>query len=398
MDEQILLNGPIEAAGDAIGQALQWLRQMENILESLNEGVLIVDSQLRVVFMNEAVIRLGGYQRDEMLGRTPDAIFPPEDLPYLMRQREAGLREGHHRHEFYIPRKDGEKIPVIFSGRIIHGPDGREYVLLVVTDISAQKRVEEQLRASNAQLEKRQREIEAELSLAARVQQSLAPRSLVWNDVAVEAHYSPARSIGGDFGVVLPHGDDVLSLLVCDVSGHGIGSALVANRIYSETLHELEQRTGPAKLLHRLHDFVHHRIGADGFYFTMAAGRFVRRGHRMTFAAAGHPPAMLVANGVLRRLNSQSGILGCLPDARPSEAAQEIDLTSGDRLVLYTDGLTEVFNTRDEMFGVDGLEEVVRRSAKKPFAEMKQSILDGVAAWRSGPLVDDLSLVIVELR
>ena len=154
---------------------------------------------------------------------------------------------------------------MIYSDRIVQSPDGQEYVLLVVTDIRAQKRVEGQLRASNLRLEKRQQEIEAELSLAARVQQSLAPQSLLWNDVAVEAYYSPARTIGGDFGVVLPHGDAVLSLLVCDVSGHGIGSALVANRIYSETLHQLENNTGPSKLLRRLHDFVHNRIAADGF-------------------------------------------------------------------------------------------------------------------------------------
>jgi sigma-B regulation protein RsbU (phosphoserine phosphatase) len=220
----------------------------------------------------------------------------------------------------------------------------------------------------------------------------------LWNDVAVEAYYSPARTIGGDFGVVLPHGDAVLSLLVCDVSGHGIGSALVANRIYSETLHQLENNTGPSKLLRRLHDFVHNRIAADGFYFTMAASRFVQRGRRMAFAAAGHPPAMLISSGDLRRLDSHSGILGCLAEAVPSETNQEIDLTSGDRLILYTDGLTEIFNTRDEMLGVDGLEVLVRESARKPLAEMKQSILDGVAAWRNGPLADDLSLVIVEVR
>jgi len=371
---------------------------MESILEELNEGVAIVDSQLRIVFANAALIRLGGYERGELRGRKPEAIFPPEDMPYIMRQREAGQRHGRHRHEFYVPRKDGEKIPAIFSGCVIQGPDGQEYVLLLVTDISAQKRVEEQLRASNALLEKRQREIEAELSLAARVQESLAPRSLVWNDVAVEAYYSPARTIGGDFGVVLPHGHEVLSLLVCDVSGHGIGSALVANRIYSETLHELERNTGPSSLLRRLHHFVHDRIAPDGFYFTMAAGRFAERGRRMTFAAAGHPPAMLVSGGRLRLLDSQSGILGCLAETAPPDSADEIDLISGDRLVLYTDGLVEVFNQRDEMFGVEGLEGLVRQSAKRTLPEMKQAILDGVAQWRHGPLADDVSLVIVELR
>ena len=240
-------------------QTPDWLRQMESILEELNEGVAIVDDQLRVVFANEALLRLGMYSREEIRGQTPDAIFPAKDIPYLLRQHESGHRYGRSRSEFYLPRKNGERIPAIFSGRSIQGPDGQEYVLLIVTDISAQKRVEEQLRESNAQLEKRQMEIEAELSLAARVQQSLAPQSLVWNDVSVETYYNPARTIGGDFGVVFPHSDEVLTVLMCDVSGHGIGAALMANRIYSETLHQLERKAGPGIMLRRVHDFVHDR-------------------------------------------------------------------------------------------------------------------------------------------
>jgi PAS domain S-box-containing protein len=375
-----------------------WLRQMESILEELNEGVVIVDDQLRVVFANEALLRLGMYSREEIRGRTPDAIFPAKDIPYLLRQHESGHLYGRSRSEFYLPRKNGERIPAIFSGRSIQGPDGQEYVLLIVTDISAQKRIEEQLRESNAQLEKRQMEIEAELSLAARVQQSLAPQNLVWNDVSVETYYNPARTIGGDFGVVFPHGDDVLTILMCDVSGHGIGSALMANRIYSETLHQLERKVGPDTLLRHVHDFVHDRIATDGFYFTMAAMRFSRCGRRATFAAAGHPPAMLVSSGGVRLLESQNGILGCLAETAPTESVDEIELTSGDRLILYTDGLVEVFNHEEEMLGVEGFSRLVLDSAKRKLPEMRQAILDGVAAWSHGPLVDDVSLVIVEVR
>jgi hypothetical protein len=80
-----------------------WLRQMESILEELNEGVIIIDDQLRVIF---ALIRLGRYERREMQGHTPDAIFPREDLPYIMRQHELGQHYGRHRNEFYFPRKD----------------------------------------------------------------------------------------------------------------------------------------------------------------------------------------------------------------------------------------------------------------------------------------------------
>jgi PAS domain S-box-containing protein len=374
-----------------------WLLQMESVLEELNEGVVIVDDQLRIVFANEALLRLGMYSREEIRDRTPDEIFPAKDIPYLLRQHESSHRYGRSRNEFYLPRKNGERIPVIFSARDIQGPDGQEYVLLIVTDISAQKRVEAQLRESNALLENRQNEIEADLAIAERVQQSLAPHGLAWKNLSVEAYYSPARTIGGDFGVVLPQHDKFLDVVVCDVSGHGVGSALMANRIYSETLHALEHTREPATLLQRLHAFVQNRIPQEGFYFTMAAARFTEGGRRMTFAAGGQPPAILVSNGTVRLLESRTGILGCLADAAQPAAAEEIELAPSDRLVFYTDGLIEVFNASGEMLGVEGLEKLVRQSATRSLPEMKQAILGGVSAWRHDALADDVSLVIVEV-
>lgn len=375
-----------------------WLRQTESILEEMNEGVAVVDDQLHVVFANEALLRLVQYKRNEIEGCTPDAIFPAKDVPYIIQQHESGHRYRHTRNEFYLPRKDGRKIPAIFSGRVIQGPDGREYVILILTDISAQKRVEAQLRDSNVRLEKRQNEMETELALAARVQQSLAPQSLIWQDLVIEAYFNPAHTIGGDFGVVHPQGNEFLNLVVCDVSGHGVGSALMANRMYSETLHALEGRTGPGNVLRQVHDFVRNRIAVDGFYFTMAAARFSEQGRHVTFAGAGHPPAVLVSNGSPHLINSQDGILGCLSEIAPSESVNEIELAKGDRLILYTDGLVEVFNSLDDMLGVEGLEELILESAQKPIQELKQAILDGVTKWRHGPLSDDVSLVIVEVR
>jgi PAS domain S-box-containing protein len=149
---------------------------METILEELNEGVVVLDDQLRVIFANEALARMGHFERDEIQGRTPDAIFPSEDLfpisTDINRQHESGHRYCRHRSEFYFPRQDCGKISAIFSGRVVQGPHKQDYVLLTVTDISAQKGIEEQLRESNSLPQKRQDEISTELALAAHVQQS----------------------------------------------------------------------------------------------------------------------------------------------------------------------------------------------------------------------------------
>src|SRR5262249_1122666 len=69
-----------------------------------------------------------------------------------------------------------------------------------------------------------------------------------------------------------------------------------------------------------------------------------------------------------------------------------------DRVVLYTDGITDVFDSHGEILGIQGLQEFVRQTALLPFVEMKKGILDRVAAWRDGPPGDDMSLVIVEFR
>jgi serine phosphatase RsbU (regulator of sigma subunit) len=267
-----------------------------------------------------------------------------------------------------------------------------------LTDISEQKTAEEKLRAANEQLELRQKEIEEDLALAARVQRSLEPKSIVWGGISVEAYYHPVRTIGGDFGLVSPLDDQHLNLLVCDVSGHGITSALVANRIYSETIMQLGNDAPLGDMLRQLNHFVIQSIGISDFFFTLAAARIDRSGRRMVFAGAGHPPAMIVQPGAVPRLiESHSMILGTLPEAVDADATLDVALEAGDRIVLYTDGITDVFDSRGEILGIEGVQSIVRETALLPFHQMRDGILDRVAAWRVGQVTDDVSLVLVEV-
>jgi phosphoserine phosphatase RsbU/P len=139
-------------------------------------------------------------------------------------------------------------------------------------------------------------------------------------------------------------------------------------------------------------------LGSSVFYFTMVAARLNYDSRSLEFAGAGHPPAMIVQPGETPRLlESRSAVLGLLDDAVDNEAAIEVPVRPGDRVVIYTDGFTETFNSRRDMLGVDGFGEIVRETSKLPLPEMKRQILDRIEAWRSGPAADDMSLVLIEV-
>jgi PAS domain S-box-containing protein len=374
-----------------------WLDEVTGILETLNQGVIINDACSRVLFANETFQRMIGRSAEELVGRLITEFYPPADVPALIDRIKQRENQGLSQYEFFLPQPDGGRMPVLVTARQIEDRDGDIFAVITATDISEQKRAENALREANVQLEQRHREMEEDLLLAARVQQSLAPSSILWGHGGVETFYQPVRTIGGDFGLVTP-GDDYLSVMVCDVSGHGIGSALVANRIYTETMSQIERGTALGPMLRHLNRFVMHNIGGTVFYFTLAVARLDRSGRLLEFAGAGHPPAMIVQPGETPRLlESRSAVLGLLADAVDSEAAVEVPLDAGDRVVIYTDGFTESFNAQSDMLGVEGFSDIVRETSTLPLAQMKQEIVDRVAAWRQGPAADDMSLVVVEV-
>ena len=375
----------------------EWLAQMEAVLETLNQGVIVRDDCHRVIFANQCFLDLVGQSSEQVVGKAPKDFFPPEEAARLMEFVAMSEQSGHGRFEFYLPRSNGERVPVIITGRVFEDPDGREFAVVSMTDISDQKRVEHELKKAHGELQERYREIEEELVLAARVQQSLAPKGLRWGGIEVSAYYHPVRRIGGDFGLVSPAGSDHLNLVVCDVSGHGIGSALVANRIYTETISLLERGVPVQDALRHLNRFVMQDLAGSVLFFTMAAAR-IDSARKMTFAGGGHPPAILMQPGARpRQLESRSLVLGLLDQAVNSNAAIEVPLERGDRLALYTDGFTDVFSDSGEFLGVDGLQEILFQASKKPFPGMKQEVLDKVAAFRNGPPADDMSLVLLEV-
>jgi PAS domain S-box-containing protein len=385
--------------GDSIKiEKPEWLTQMETVLEVLNEGIIVVNERQHILFANTRFLEMTGISQEELIYFDPSQFYSSQEWDFLSQQTDVAFRAGRNRYTFVLPRKGGGRLPVIVSSRTIEN-SGAQFRIATFTDISEQVRAEEELRAANAKLQARQMEIEEDLRLAARVQHSLAPKSQTWDCMSVDAFYHPVHSIGGDFVLVNSIDHEHVSLLVCDVSGHGIGSALVANRIYSETAAHMRSGMPFPDMFGELNRLLIEDIAGSGMFITAAAARIDARRRCMLFAGAGHPPAMLARQGQAPLLlESRSMILGALPDAVDVTANLEVQLQPDDRIVLYTDGITEVFNSRGEMLGIEGLQELVRRTSSLPASQMKQGILDGVTAWREGPPTDDVSLMLVHVR
>jgi PAS domain S-box-containing protein len=375
----------------------QWLGQVGRVLETLNQGAIISNDERRIVFANSMFLEMIKRPAEEVSGKLVTDFYPPEEINRLQEFIARREEQGRARCEFYIPQADGGRLPVAITSRLVSGDDGRPYGIVTATDISDQKRVQMELSRANSLLLERQHQMEQELQLAERVQQSLAPKGLTWSGVSVEAHYQPASSIGGDYGLVIP-GDDRLDVVVCDVSGHGISSALIANRIYSETMAQIERGAELGSMLRHLNRFAVQNLASSNFFFTLAAVRFYQSRGCLQFAGAGHPPAIVIRRGQSPLLlESTSMILGLFENAVGAESGVETNLQAGDRVVIYTDGLTESFNSEREMLGVDGLQEIVAEASTLPLAEMKNQILNRVAAWRHGHAQDDVSLVLLEI-
>ncbi len=252
----------------------------------------------------------------------------------------------------------------------------------------------------NARLLEEEREkqkIEEELSVARAIQQSLLPRhmpSAGWFRACGSSIAS--HEVGGDYFDVSPVTDGCWAAVVADVSGKGVSSALLASLLQGAFLTATDSSELMVKRVKGLNRFLYERTGG-GKYATIFYS-LVDRSGRLRYINAGQcAPILISPDGRYEYLETTATPVGILEEA--DFAVEERQLAPGDRIVMYTDGVTEAQNPRNEFFGRKRLRELVVAHAGDSCAALHDAVLRAVKAFtESSPQGDDITLVVVEYR
>src|SRR5262245_40297174 len=273
--------------------------------------------------------------------------------------------------------------------------DRNTFALVSFDEVS--RAVEAQRRTAAAKLEAERRAAH-ELEIAKQVQARLFPQtmpslqSLDYAGVCIQA-----RQVGGDYYDFLTLGSDRLGLVLGDISGKGIGAALLMANLQANLRTQYAAAWDePERFLRSVNDLFYENT-AENAYASLFFGAYDDRTRCLSYANCGHlSPLLLRATGSLERLDSTCTVLGLFKEWVCSMA--ECCLFPGDTLALYTDGITESFNTTGEEFGEQRLIEVLCRNCELPPQRLLDTIVEEVRRFSPSEQNDDITLIVARGR
>lgn len=360
--------------------------------ESSPDAVILMDPESKIHFANPAVEIVFGYKPDEVVGKRLTTLLPRDlrstDAVAIEEYLQTGHRDSLPRIIETIGRcKDERDIvtEVTFSHMELNGQ--RRHVAFI-RDITARKRTERELRDNQEQFR-----------VAREIQQRLFPKTapgVHGFDLAGVTY--PAEATGGDYFDYLQMPNNGIGIVVADVTGHGVGPALLMaeTRAYLRTLAANREDLG--EILTAVNRILAEDIGGER-YVTLFLGRLEPNSRRFVYASAGHPTGYVIGPGgeVKKHLKRTAVPLGIRPDTRYAGDAS-VDLATGDIVLLLTDGIEETMAPDETLFGIERTLDVVRSHRDKPAREILEELYRTVREFsRHAPQIDDVTAILFKV-
>lgn len=280
----------------------------------------------------------------------------------------------------------------------IEKPKASKDVQEIFARIRAQLRIADlrrELADRNLQLEKAKARTDAELKLARKLQLSLMPKPpKPRGSLRFAVRYQPAHELGGDLYDFTHDNSDRLRLMIADISGHGVSSAMLSGMLKSHAAPLLHSDMPPEEALLQLDQALEAAFPED-YYCTGFALVLDEATGNFRYAGVGHPPALIVGPNGFRKLESNPGMIGF---GMVTEVIGADDrLEPGESLLLYTDGLPDATNPAEEPFGAERIRSVLESEQTTTPAEILDALTKAVEQHVApGRPFDDINLVLIQ--
>ncbi len=238
---------------------------------------------------------------------------------------------------------------------------------------------------------------EQELQRAREIQQSLLPKEIPQlPGIAIATAWRPARTVGGDYFDVLRLDGNRLAICIADVSGKGVPAALLMANVQASLRASVRDLDSPARVCSIVNGMLCESIAANKFV-TFFCGVLDANTRAFRYCDAGHPYPILVSAGAAHTLDNGGGaVLGVFPSWNYQDSS--VNLKSGDRLLLFTDGITEAEDSQGEEFGVERVAAFGKAHTTNSAAELNEQLLAQVSDFCGAQFQDDATLVVLAVN
>jgi phosphoserine phosphatase RsbU/P len=271
----------------------------------------------------------------------------------------------------------------VLRKQIAAGRERRESARLAVQESQAQKVIASQLH-----------EQEHEIAEARAIQEGFLPKEIPQlRGYEIAGAWQSARVVGGDYFDVLPFDEQTRGLCIADVAGKGMPAAMLMSNLQAAVRGLASVSLAPDELCLRLNALLCRNMASDRFV-TFFYAQLDGASRELKYANAGHnPPFVVHRDGSHARLTEGGGILGIFPNQAFKLGWAQLE--PGDRVVLFTDGVTEAWNSEEEEFGDARLLRVVQENRALSAVEMQEKILQVVSGFGGTSWHDDATLLVV---